>query len=61
MNRKTGNIFDGIVGVRIDKEVQEESEHFYTCNICGQSVDMRHLGEVFYHEEPEHEPLPNDS
>lgn len=33
-------------------------EHFYVCEACGQAVDMRKLGDVFHHEEPEHEPLP---
>src|SRR4028118_774163 len=34
-----------------------EERHFYTCDICGQRVDMRLLGDVLHHEEGAHEPL----
>jgi hypothetical protein len=37
---------------------QDEALHFYVCKTCGQAVDMRRLGDVLYHEEAEHEPLP---
>jgi len=46
-----------IVGQRVGGEPTKEVEHFYTCATCGQSVDMRHLGEVFRHEEAGHEPV----
>jgi hypothetical protein len=36
----------------------DESEHFYVCKTCGQAVDKRRLGDVFHHEEPDHEPIP---
>lgn len=37
-------------------------EHFITCRICGQAVDVRNLGDVLHHEDPEHAPLsPADS
>lgn len=36
---------------------QDEVEHFYVCQSCGQAVDCRRLGDVLHHEEPEHEPL----
>lgn len=38
-----------------------EEDNFYTCKICGQKVDMRDLRQVFWHEEPDHEPLEYDS
>jgi bifunctional non-homologous end joining protein LigD len=34
-----------------------EREHFYDCAECGQKVDMRRLGDVLHHEEPDHEPI----
>jgi len=34
-----------------------EERHFYACPNCGQPVDQRDLRQVFYHEEPGHEPL----
>ena len=43
---------------RVGPPPADEREHFYTCEGCGQAVDMRKLGDVFHHEEPEHEPLP---
>jgi hypothetical protein len=39
-------------------EPEDERVHFYVCGKCGQAVDRRRLGDVFYHEEPGHEPLP---
>lgn len=30
--------------------------HFYPCSYCGQKVDQRDLRQVFWHEEPGHEP-----
>lgn len=38
--------------------VESESDHFYTCLKCGQAVDMRRLGDVFHHDDAEHEPIP---
>ncbi|TGS47522.1 hypothetical protein EN824_07430 [Mesorhizobium sp. M8A.F.Ca.ET.181.01.1.1] len=32
-------------------------DHFYTCAICGQQVDMRDFRQVMWHEQPDHEPL----
>lgn len=43
---------------RVGGEPVDESEHFYICAQCGQAVDMRKLGDVFHHEEPDHEPMP---
>lgn len=45
-------------GVHVGGEPANEAEHFYTCPVCGQAVDMRRLGDVFHHEQPGHEPLP---
>ena len=42
-------------------EPSDEREHFYVCKACGQAVDMRRLGDVFHHEEPDHKPIPADS
>jgi len=36
----------------------DEASHFYVCERCGQAVDYRRLGDVFHHDEPDHEPLP---
>ena len=33
-------------------------DHFYTCPACGQLVDRRQLGDVLWHEERGHEPIP---
>lgn len=50
------------LGVRIGgPPVVTEADHFYTCEVCKQAVDMRQLGQVFHHEQPEHQPLPLDS
>lgn len=58
---KTNNPANGIRGVLIGAEPADERDHFYTCVACGQSVDKRDLGEVFHHEEPNHEPLRRDA
>jgi hypothetical protein len=42
-------------GTVVGKPVADEAEHFFNCVSCGQAVDMRDLGEVFRHEEPDHE------
>lgn len=34
-----------------------EEGHFYNCPNCGQRVDQRDLRQVFWHEEPGHQPL----
>lgn len=61
MRMRTDNAGTGIVGTRMDKEVTDEREHFYTCDDCGQAVDMRDLGQVIHHEEPGHDPLALDA
>lgn len=57
--RKVDNEFNGVVGVP-DGPVDDEEDHFYQCHICGQMVDMRHLGEVVHHNQPDHERLKDD-
>lgn len=42
-------------GKVVGPDVQDEAEHFFICASCGQAVDMRDLGEVFRHEEPDHQ------
>jgi hypothetical protein len=37
---------------------KDESENFYVCEGCGQAVDMRLLGDVLYHDQVVHKPLP---
>jgi hypothetical protein len=58
------NELAGIKGVRVDRHGKpidvDEREHFYVCEDCGQAVDKRDLGEVFHHEEPVHERLPEN-
>jgi predicted RNA-binding Zn-ribbon protein involved in translation (DUF1610 family) len=41
-----------------DDPVDTEASHFQLCPECGQAIDLRRLGDVFHHDEPEHAPLP---
>lgn len=41
-------------------ELSDEAEHFVTCATCGQAFDLRNLGDLLYHEQEMHEPLPRD-
>ncbi len=50
-----------IIGTRVGGEPANELDHYYRCLACGQSVDMRDLGQVFHHEEAEHKPIPPDA
>lgn len=54
---KITNEFKGITGKREGGEPENEREHFYKCQVCGQFVDMRDLGQVFHHEEFGHEKI----
>lgn len=45
-----------ITGRIVGPEPANEAGHFYTCVACGQAVDMRDLGQVFHHEELDHDP-----
>lgn len=63
---KTDNSATGIIGIRIDPKTGkplelEEHEHFYVCAACGQAVDRRDLGQVFHHEDADHEPQQLDA
>ena len=49
-----------IRGRRADNLPVGEEQHFYACPKCGQPVDKRDLGQVFHHEVPGHEPLPEN-
>jgi hypothetical protein len=57
---KITNDGKGIIGHREGGDPENEMDNFYTCAACGQSVDMRDLGQVFHHEEPDHEPIDLD-
>ena len=39
-------------------EPENEADHFYRCESCGQPVDMRSLYQVLHHEQAKHDPLP---
>ncbi len=39
-------------------DLPRELDHFYTCPACGQAVDRRQLGDVLWHEEAGHDPIP---
>ena len=51
----------GIIGQRVGGNPKNEIDNFYNCKACGQSVDMRDLGQVFHHEEPNHKPIDTDA
>jgi hypothetical protein len=53
--------YRGIIGTREGGDPENEIDNFYTCDHCKQSVDMRDLGQVFYHEQDKHSPLNLDS
>jgi hypothetical protein len=53
--RKESDEFKGIVGRRVGKQPENETDHFYICPQCGQAVDMRELWQVFHHEDPDHQ------
>lgn len=36
----------------------DEMRQFEACPTCGQTIDLRRLGDVLYHDEPDHAPLP---
>lgn len=58
---KITNPAKGITGRIVGPEPENEMEHFYICSACGQAVDMRDLGQVFHHEEKEHESVDSDA
>jgi len=46
-----------IPGKRHGGELRSAGDYFYPCPVCGQKVDQRDARQVFYHEQPRHEPL----
>lgn len=60
MSKITNNA-RGIIGSREGGDPENELDNFYTCAECEQAVDMRDLGQVFHHEELNHEPIDADS
>lgn len=43
-------------GIRVDKVVTDEKEHFMECSVCSQIFDMRDLSQVAHHMTEDHEP-----
>ncbi len=39
-------------------DLTREVDHFYQCPACGQAVDRPQLGDVLWHEEAGHDPIP---
>jgi len=60
MNKIT-NGGKGIIGKREGGDPENELDNFYACAKCGQSVDMRDLGQVLHHEEVDHKKIDFDS
>lgn len=58
---KITNSAKGIKGNRQGGDPENEFDNFYKCKACGQSVDMRDLGQVFHHEDKGHEPIDLES
>lgn len=48
---------NNLTAKRAGGEPANEADCFYVCAKCGQAVDMRRLGDVFYHEKTDHKPL----
>lgn len=51
---KITNDAKGIIAVMSSVGSDNELDHFYNCEQCGQSVDMRDLGQVCHHEKLGH-------
>ena len=58
---KLSDLGPEIKGKRDGGPPPREEHHFMSCPVCGQAFDMRDLRQVFWHDEPEHEPLELDS
>ena len=63
---KINNPGTGFVGIRLGVDgmpmvVVNEADHFCLCNVCGQAIDRRDLGQVFHHDEPGHKPIQVDA
>lgn len=57
---KVTNPAKSMVGHRVGGDPENEMDNFYDCAACGQTVDMRDLGQVSHHEESGHEPIDLD-
>ncbi|RUV07433.1 hypothetical protein EOA79_04510 [Mesorhizobium sp. M1A.F.Ca.IN.020.03.2.1] len=58
---KLSDLGPPIVGRRFPKEPSDERDHFHKCGACGQTIDLRDLRQVIWHERPGHEQLEMDS
>lgn len=54
---KLSDLGPPIPGKRHGGQPASEADYFYACPVCGQKVDQRDARQVFYHEQPRHEPL----
>jgi hypothetical protein len=57
---KLSDLGPPIPGKLHGRELVNDFGHFYNCPICDQAVDQRDLRQVFWHEDPHHEPLDMD-
>ncbi|MFL5240318.1 MAG: hypothetical protein ACJ8EL_22535 [Rhizomicrobium sp.] len=48
-------------GEPVGWEPKSELDHFFRCEKVRADVDMRRLGDVIHHEEPFHEPIPQNA
>ncbi len=61
MDKATRQELNRSPATRVGGDPSDEREHFVTCPECGQQVDMRKLGDVLWHEEEGHKPIPPDA
>jgi hypothetical protein len=57
---KLSDLGPPIPGKLYGGDLVREEGHFYNCPSFGQKVDQRDSRQVFWHEEPGHEPLEAD-
>jgi hypothetical protein len=57
MSNRLAELARGIKGAPA-APVEAEAEHFMRCPGCGQMIDCRDLGQVFHHDDPDHEREP---
>jgi hypothetical protein len=58
---KITNPAKGLIGERLGGDPENELDNYYECSQCGQSVDMRDLGQVFHHDEEGHDKIDFDA
>ncbi|TIR33806.1 MAG: hypothetical protein E5X07_23885 [Mesorhizobium sp.] len=58
---KLSDLGPPITGTRHGDPAKNEGEHFYTCPICCQPIDMRDLRQVIWHDKPVHDRLEMDA